>query len=121
MDVDNAIGTSGETALHELVILGPVAGVQGAAEIAVNKALPSNRKTERVHALSRGQETISESALSRTKYQKTYAGAEMLHLTDAVGVAERSQRRVVEVWSRHAASTVNTTAKVEAGNIYADE
>ena len=52
MDVDNAKRSTGvQAALDQLVVRGPVVGVEGAAEVVVEQVLPSDRKAEGVQAV----------------------------------------------------------------------
>jgi hypothetical protein len=52
VDVDNAKRSTGvQAALDQLVVRGPVVGVEGAAEVVVEQVLPSDRKAEGVQAV----------------------------------------------------------------------
>jgi len=93
VDVDDTHrSTRAQAALDEVVVLGQVAGVKGAAKLVVDQVLPSDRETERIEAV---------------------VGDEVLHLGNA-GSPGR-------VGGRGGAGAIGSAAEIEAGNVHAGE
>lgn len=55
VDINDAVGTSRETGLHELVVFAKIGGVKVAAQYVGSQILPSDWEPECVHAVGRDE------------------------------------------------------------------